>query len=478
MNYDHPFFVRGKTTPKGTVTGKNGKWGLITPWGLDILSRYQWWFIALAGLFLISLQAVEHLIYETILSHSWLIFWGEVVYIGLLLGLIGFLISRLLITLSEKSRVINILQMKHQFAQRLSASQDIPEVSQTLVQQIALIIPFVKIELYLYDKDKDWFIRVHAQGENVEISHSEELNESISSHACRECLLQKGSTLHTFEDCRREDHLLQFKDQDGFCLPLMDGFRVVGLLLLYTPAGEKPDHRQMELLENLSEEMSYTFERLIEKKIREEANLAERVRTMQLDIARDLHDTVGQNIGFLRMKLDHLSEKNEGEQTELVMEIRSMAKVANESYDLVRGTLAVLQTESSSDLLYLFSRYSEQVAERSAFKIDFSTQGLPLPLSSERLRHVFYIFREALSNIEKHANASQVHVSLSWGKDDLLLIIRDDGKGYDTSRTQRVDIHYGIKFMRERTALLKGRFNIHSAVVGGTQISVDIPCVD
>ena len=344
MNYDRSIFDRSKTKPQNIGTRANSIWGLITPRGVEILSRYQWWFIVLAGILLISLQALEHFIYETVFSQSWLIFWGEVVYIGLLLGLIGFLISRLLITLSEKSRVINILQMKHEFAQRLSSSQDITEVSKALVEQINLIIPFGKIELYLHEKDKDCFIQVYSELKHFEIQQNEELNNIISSHALLYSLLQREVTLHALKDCPPDDQLFQIKDKDGFCLPLKDGFRIVGLLLLYTSPGENPDIQQTELLENLSEELSYTLERLIEKKIREEANLAEKIRTMQLDIARDLHDTVGQNIGFLRMKLDHLSEKNEGEQSELEMEIRSMSKVANESYDLVRGTLAVLQT--------------------------------------------------------------------------------------------------------------------------------------
>jgi len=388
------------------------------------------------------------------------------------------LIQRLLVTVAEKSRLLNILEMKHAFVQLLSACQDIPEVSRALVQQVALIVPFSKIELYLHEHDRDWFIRASTLAANGEIHQENEATGGMSSHACQECLRQKSTSLHTLKDCRREDHLLQFNDQDGFCLPLVDGIRSVGLLLLFSAPDKKPGAEQIELLENLSVEMSHTLERLIEKKAREDARMTQKIRNMQLDIARDLHDTVGQNIGFLRMKLDHLSEKNNGEQTELVMEIRSMSKVANESYDLVRGTLAVLQTESSADLVYLFSRYAEQVAERSNFKIDFSFNGTPLSLSADHLRHVFYIFREALSNIEKHANASQVNVDLRWGKENLILTIADNGKGYDTARTQRVDIHYGIKFMRERAELLKGTFNIHSAAAGGTEIIVNIPCND
>jgi two-component system sensor histidine kinase DegS len=175
------------------------------------------------------------------------------------------------------------------------------------------------------------------------------------------------------------------------------------------------------------------------------------------------------------MKLDFLSESDNKTHADLIMEIRSMSKVANESYDLVRGTLAVLQADGSADLLYLFSRYAGQVAERSSFDIDFSTTGEPRNLSANRMRHLFYIFREALSNIEKHASASKVHVQIGWEETNLKLFISDNGKGYDLARTQKIDIHYGLRFMRERAALLNAAFSIRSSLGNGTDITVLVP---
>jgi signal transduction histidine kinase len=267
-----------------------------------------------------------------------------------------------------------------------------------------------------------------------------------------------------------------YENQPGFCMPLIYGTSPVGLLLVYSSVGQKLDMKQAELIGHLNGEISQAIGMLIEKKTREEARLTEKLHTAQLDIARDLHDTVGQNISYLRMRLDHLSETDGKTHSDLIMEIRSMSKVANESYDLVRGTLAVLQADDSADLLYLFSRYAEQVAERSPFNIEFSAHGEPRSLSASRMRHLFYIFREALSNIEKHASATQVHVQVNWEENNLKLSISDNGCGYDLARTQKVDIHYGLKFMRERAILLNGLLSIKSTLGTGTNISVLIPC--
>ncbi len=215
-------------------------------------------------------------------------------------------------------------------------------------------------------------------------------------------------------------------------------------------------------------------EKTISERNQKEKLLRQTIHTMQLDIARDLHDTIGQNISFLRMKLDHLAEKKISKQAELQLEIRGMAGVANESYDLMRGTLAVLQSENSTDLFRLFTRFAEQIEERSSFKIDLATQGEPRFVSAKRMRQLFYIFREILNNIEKHANASQVTIQMAWDSDCLKLVVFDNGCGFDLDGVQ-YGSHYGLLFMRERVELLNGSILIRSAIGSGTDIILQVP---
>jgi len=221
-----------------------------------------------------------------------------------------------------------------------------------------------------------------------------------------------------------------------------------------------------------------TEQKHAEKDLRErnqkEKILTQTIHTMQLDIARDLHDTIGQNISFLRMKLDHLAEKKVRKQVEMQLELKSMARAADESYDLMRGTLAVLQSTNSSDLFRLFTRYAEQIEERSFFKIDLSTQGEPRFMSARRMRQLFYIFREVLNNIEKHANASEVSIKMTWDRDCLNLLVFDNGSGFELDKVQ-YGSHYGLKFMRERVELLNGSILIRSAIGSGTEVILQVP---
>ena len=213
----------------------------------------------------------------------------------------------------------------------------------------------------------------------------------------------------------------------------------------------------------------------IQERNHREKQLTQMLHSMQLEIARDLHDTIGQNIGYLRMKLDYLDEKNPPYlENDLKAELSQMSQVANESYDLVRGTLAILQLKHPDDLFQLFKRYADQVVERSRLNVDFRNEGQVGELSTYQMRQLFYIFREALSNIEKHSRADQAHVEICWEDGVLRLAITDNGQGFDPSHSMAGG-HYGLKFMRERAEMMNGSFQLASEPGGGTRIAVSVP---
>jgi signal transduction histidine kinase len=261
-------------------------------------------------------------------------------------------------------------------------------------------------------------------------------------------------------------------------VPIMRDEKVVAIL----GTGNKPQNFTTSDVELVSTLADFAWdivkhkqaEKDISERNQKEKILTQTLHTMQLDIARDLHDTVGQNIGFLRMKLDYLAEKKIRKQAEMQLELRNMARAANESYDLMRGTLAMLQSETSTDLFRLFTRYAEQIEERAAFKMDCSSQGDPRFMSAKRMRQLFYIFREILNNIEKHAHASQVSMQMTWDQDSLKLAVCDNGGGFDPEKVQ-YDSHYGLRFMRERAELLNGSLLVRSAAGSGTNITLQVP---
>jgi PAS domain S-box-containing protein len=216
-------------------------------------------------------------------------------------------------------------------------------------------------------------------------------------------------------------------------------------------------------------------ERMISNYNQRERTLTQAIQTLQMDIARDLHDTLGQNISFLRMNLEYLSESEFTQQKHLQGQIRNMHKAADESYDLIRAMLALLHIDQSTDPLDLFTRYAEKITERSSIQIDMApNRGNPRLLSPNQIRQLLFIFREALNNIEKHARPSRVSCGFLWDDNAMALFITDNGVGFDPDHLLP-NGHYGLKFMRERAELLNGRLSIQSTPGRGTTITVHAP---
>jgi PAS domain S-box-containing protein len=221
-----------------------------------------------------------------------------------------------------------------------------------------------------------------------------------------------------------------------------------------------------------------TERKLIEQKISEQAEkeqmLTQTIHTLQADIGRDLHDSLGNHISFLRMNLEYLSEAQSTDPIFMKSQIQNMTKAANEAYEMIRAMLAILQTENFDDPPSLFSRYADQIAQRSTFQCELTSTGESKQLSLIQIRQLFYIFREALGNIEKHAFAKHVYGEFIWGDHGLTFNIEDDGTGFEPHAVQ-TSSHFGLKFMRERAEQMNGSFYIRSIPGHGTTITVVVP---
>ncbi len=215
-------------------------------------------------------------------------------------------------------------------------------------------------------------------------------------------------------------------------------------------------------------------EKRILEQIQKERILTRTLRTIQTDIARDLHDTLGQNIGFLRMSLEDLAGTMSENQADNQIPIQNMVKAANESYDLIRSMLNVLQSGYSVEPMNLFARFASQVAERSTIEIELKESGELNTLSPLQIRQLYFIYREALSNIEKHARANRVLVEFLANGQDLQVKISDDGNGFYTGDLDTED-HYGLRFMHQRAEQMNGLLTVNSIPGEGTTITVIMP---
>jgi PAS domain S-box-containing protein len=201
-------------------------------------------------------------------------------------------------------------------------------------------------------------------------------------------------------------------------------------------------------------------------------------------IARDLHDHLGQQMTGLRLKIQSLSFKS-AKYPELRAEIDSIRDIALQmDRDIGFLSWELRPTELNefglSDALKSFVReWSAQHGIRARCQCEVSGAGLVGGrLDPDIETNLYRIVQEALNNILKHAKADNVSVLLQTRKNEVTLIIEDDGVGFDfvygPAKASKFS-GFGLIGMHERAALLNGTLEIESRLGAGTSVIVHVP---
>ena len=204
------------------------------------------------------------------------------------------------------------------------------------------------------------------------------------------------------------------------------------------------------------------------------------VSTQELErqrISRDLHDHLGQQLTALRLKLQSLKEQCGG-QSDLCKQVEQTQTLA-ERLDADVDFLAWELRPSALDELGLIAALESFIQEWSkhfGITAEFHTTGLTAArFPSEVEINLYRIAQEALNNVMKHAEASRVDVIIEQRNQNTLLIIEDNGKGFDPQEEMSSDKGLGLIGMRERASLMGGALEIESATGEGTTIFVRVP---
>ncbi|MHB8950297.1 MAG: sensor histidine kinase [Rhodoferax sp.] len=118
------------------------------------------------------------------------------------------------------------------------------------------------------------------------------------------------------------------------------------------------------------------------------------------------------------------------------------------------------------------------IAARSSFSVHFCPQDMPQRLAPDIETACFRIVQEALTNISRHARATQVTITLRHENEALLLCVQDDGCGFDlAAMRQRAMLggSVGVLGMQERASLIGGKLDIESAPGQGSQVQLSCP---
>ncbi|OGA53041.1 MAG: hypothetical protein A3G24_24410 [Betaproteobacteria bacterium RIFCSPLOWO2_12_FULL_62_13] len=202
-----------------------------------------------------------------------------------------------------------------------------------------------------------------------------------------------------------------------------------------------------------------------------EVREAERTR-----IARELHDELAQWLTALKMDVSWVAARLPGELKPLVDKTQKMKGVVDTTVAAVRRIAADLRPVMIDDLglvpaieslLHDFSQRSGVVVglEADANDVEFRE-----PLATSLYRMV----QEALTNVSRHAAASHVEVSIACAVGDLVVRVRDDGRGIEAG-APRKEKSFGLLGIQERARTLGGTARFYSPPEGGTVVEIVIP---
>ncbi len=194
-------------------------------------------------------------------------------------------------------------------------------------------------------------------------------------------------------------------------------------------------------------------------------------------IAREMHDSLAQVLGYLSLQMQTLEVLvKQRNQDGLLAELSTARKTINAAQDDVRESILSLRTTLSDNLLLLtaLEQYVEAFGTQTGINVQFTNevQG-PVHLSPLTETELVRIVQEALTNIRKHAQAHHVQVCVTSDHQTLHIHIADDGIGM--SNQEVMGSHFGLQTMRERTQAIHGQLSIVSELGQGTTVTLSVP---
>jgi PAS domain S-box-containing protein len=196
--------------------------------------------------------------------------------------------------------------------------------------------------------------------------------------------------------------------------------------------------------------------------------------TERKNIAREIHDELGQQLTILKMDVSWIHQKlQKYEDTALLQKTGSTLQLLNETIKTVRRIATELRPSMLDDLgiIEAIEWQSKEFEKRTGISVSFESGIAHLTVTNSVATSLFRIYQEALTNVARHANAKNVFSSMQLENDQVTLTIKDDGIGFDMQQPGDKKT-LGLLGMKERTLMMGGRFEINSKAGEGTTILV------
>jgi len=272
-------------------------------------------------------------------------------------------------------------------------------------------------------------------------------------------------------------------------LPVFMGERAAGTFVIVARARDPFASMDRRFLRALGQqigaalqhaELYATLEQRSADLRRASASLLRAAETERLRIARELHDETGQVLTAIKLELAELERLVAGSPkgTEAA---RRAADLTGRALESIRATARGLRPAVLDDLGFVpaLRSLAEEFAGRTGVEVDLKATPLPRTPGPEVQVAMYRVLQEALTNVARHAAAARVEIAVRVENGDVVLAVRDDGRGFDPDRaTAPGDGRAGLAGMRERVVGAGGRFSMSSAPGRGSRLEARLPLGD
>jgi len=376
-------------------------------------------------------------------------------------------------SLKQRNRELELL---NRAARVFTSSLDLSQVLAGVLEEVRSALEVAACSVWLIDRETNEARCQHAVGPGAEIARGWRLSpgKGLVGHVAvsGESLIvpDAETALRGFNEI---DQLTGVRLRSFLTVPIQAKGEVVGVIQVVDTEPDRFNPTHLRLVESLASSAAIAIENArLHAQVRELAAEQERQR-----LARELHDTVTQSLYGIGMvaqtSLKLLDQEGSDSPVRgLVEQIRAashiaLAEMREQLYDLHPSALA------EKKLVEALLQHGDALSSKYALSIEIKGDS-ELSLSMPQLETLYYIAREALWNVVKHAGATHADVLVRTEDDWIVLTVADDGNGFDPSCLE-LEETVGLRIMEERVSLVGGTFQLQSDPKRGTQVTVRIP---
>ncbi len=245
---------------------------------------------------------------------------------------------------------------------------------------------------------------------------------------------------------------------------------LLGLLIPYHLAMYRPFRRHWDELQRSLEENRQLSRQLIQTAEEEKRRLA-----------RDMHDECGQVLVALQLGMETLQHFPAGNDPAMGRQIAKLVGLVGQMEEHIRDVSARLRPAMLENvgLAPTLNLHVQQLGRQvSEILFRYHSLGTASRLSWEAEIALFRICQEALNNVIRHSRAKRVYITLDWQPQRVVLVVEDDGTGFDQRGVQQSPVGnrgLGLWGMRERVASIGGRLDVISEPGKGTLVRAEVP---